>query len=122
MRKRAEQLKIGGVAVVAYFEGDSVQSWVSRMTVVGRIKDSPSQKDPGANLLAIAYSKAAEMADTLKNSGSQIRPPMTGEVGWPGGVIARGKKGYLIAAFSGGADADDLNVSQAGVAELSKGL
>lgn len=122
MRKRAHELKVGGVAVVAYFEGDSIQSWVSRMAVVGRLKDNPSQKDPGANLLAIAYSKASEMADTLKASGSQVRPPMTGEFGWPGGVIARGRKGYLIAAFSGGEDADDIKVSQAGIAELSTGL
>jgi len=27
---------------------------------------------------------------------------MTGEFGWSGGVIVRGKTGYWIAAFSGG--------------------
>src|SRR5271165_3512397 len=37
MRTRAEQLRIGGVAVVAYFEGDTVQSWSSKMAVVGRL-------------------------------------------------------------------------------------
>ena len=89
MRKRAGELNIGGVAVVAYFEGDTIQSWSSKMAVVGRLKDNPTESEKGANLLAIAYSKAAEMADTLKNSGSHVRPPMTGEFGWTGGVIAR---------------------------------
>jgi hypothetical protein len=122
MRQRATELGIGGVAVVAYFEGDTVKSWTSKMTVVGRLKDEPSATDKGANLLGIAYAKAAEMADTLKNSGSQVRPPMTGEYGWTGGVIARGKNGYLIAAFSGGKSDDDVKVSTAGIDQLKTGL
>ncbi len=92
------------------------------MMVVGRMKDNPSATDKGSNLLAIAYAKAAEMADTLKDSGSQVRPAMTGEVGWTGGVIARGKTGYLIAAFSGGKSEDDVKVSQAGVEVLKSKL
>ena len=88
------------------------------MLVVGRMKDTPTDTNKGSNLLAIAYSKASEMADTLKDSGSKIRPAMTGEVGWTGGAILRGKTGYLIAAFSGGKSEDDLKVSQAGVAVL----
>ncbi len=122
MRQRATELGIGGVAVVAYFEGDTVKSWTSKMIVVGRMRDEPSATDKGANLLGIAYAKAAEMADTLKNSGSQVRPPMTGEYGWTGGVIARGKNGYLIAAFSGGKSDDDVKVSTAGVDQLKTGL
>ncbi len=119
MRKRAAELGVGGVAVVAYFEGESVASWSSKMAVVGRMKDSPSQADKGSNLIAIAYSKAAEMADTLKNSGSHVRPPMTGEFGWNGGVIRRGQHGYLIAAFSGGKSEDDVSVSTSGVTALA---
>jgi hypothetical protein len=122
MRQRAGELGIGGVAVVAYFEGDSIQSWSSKMLVVGRMKDDPSSTSKGSNLLAIAYSKAAEMANTLKDSGSQVRPPMTGEVGWTGGVIVRGKTGYVIAAFSGGKSEDDVKVSQAGVEVLKSKL
>jgi len=122
MKKRADELGIGGVAVVAYFQGDQIHSWSSKMAVFGRMKDEPTEKDKGANLLGIAYAKAAEMADTLKDSGSQVRPPMTGEFGWTGGVIVRGKNGYLIAAFSGGKSDDDVQVSRAGVAELKTGL
>ena len=114
MRKRAGELNITGVAVVAYFEGDRIEGWNSRMAVVGRMKDEPSATGKGNNLIGIAYSKAAEMADTLKDSGSQVRPPLTGEFGWSGGVIVRGRSGYLIAAFSGGKSEDDVKVSQAG--------
>jgi hypothetical protein len=122
MKKRAEELHIQGVAVVAYAQGDTVQSWSSKMLVVGRLKNASAQNKKGDNLLGIAYSKAAEMADTLKDSGSGIRPPMTGEYGWQGGAVAKGKTGILIAAFSGGSSADDLKASRAGLAVLANGL
>lgn len=115
MTKRAEELRIKGVAVVAYFEGDSAQTWSSKMAVVGSLKNPPSGKDRGANLLAIAYTKAAEMADTLKDSGTSGRPPMTGETGWQGGLIQKSGKGYWIAAFSGGPSESDVKVSRAGL-------
>ena len=85
------------------------------MVVVGAMRKDPKDAtDPGSNLLAIAYAKACEMADTLKDSGSKVRPVMKGELGWQGGVIVRGKKGYIVAAFSGGKSEDDVKVSQAG--------
>jgi hypothetical protein len=122
MKKRAEELGIGGVAVVAYFQGDKIESWSSKMLVIGRMRDEPSDTNKGANLIGIAYAKAVEMADTLKDSGSQVRPPMTGEFGWKGGVIVRGKNGYLIAAFSGGKSEDDVKISTAGIEQLKTGL
>jgi hypothetical protein len=122
MRRRADELNIGGVAVVAYFHDEIIQSWDSKMAVVGRHKDLPSQDDKGRNLLAIAYSKAAEMADTLANSGNHLREPMTGEFGWKGGIIVRGKTGYLIAAFSGGKSEEDFLVSESGIAKLQSDL
>ena len=84
MRAEADQRKIEGVAVVAYMPGDTLQSWSSKMAVVGHYKALPTATDKGSNLLGIAYAKASEMADTLKDSGSQVRPPMTGEFGWRG--------------------------------------
>jgi hypothetical protein len=107
---------------VAYFEGDTIQAWSSKMIVVGRYKDLPTATDKGSNLLGIAYAKASEMADTLKDSGSGIRPPMTGEFGWNGGVIARGKTGYVIAAFSGGKSDDDVQISREGLSKLKAKL
>lgn len=122
MKQRAAELDVKGVAVVAYAEGDSTTSWSSKMRVIGALKTAPSQNDRGANLLAIAYSKASEMADTLKASGSGVRPPLTGEVGWQGGVVGRGHAGILIAAFSGGKSEDDVKISKAGLDVLSSRL
>lgn len=122
MKARAEELKIKGVAVIAYAEGETVNAWSSKMVVVGTLKTPASEKDPGSNLLAIAYSKAAEMADTLKASGSGVRKPMKGEFGWQGGLVQKSKSGYLIAAFSGGKSEDDVKVSQAGLEVLAKEL
>jgi hypothetical protein len=122
MRARAQELGVTGVAVVAYFEGDTIQAWSSKMIVVGKLRDEPTATDKGSNLLAIAYAKAAEMADTQKDSGSGVRPPMTGEYGWKGGVIARAKAGYVVAAFSGGKSEDDVAISREGLAKLKLGL
>jgi len=123
MQQRAAELKVTGVAVVAYSEGDSVKSWSSKMLVVGNLTAGPSQKSPaGENMLAIAYTKAAEMAATQKDSGSHVRPLLKGENGWKGGVVIRGKTGLLIAAFSGGPSEDDVKASRAGLEILATAL
>jgi hypothetical protein len=122
MKSRADALHVSGVAVVAYAEGDVMSSWSSKMQVVGSMTKAPSATDKGSNLLGIAYAKAAEMASTLKDSGSGVRPPLTGEFGWQGGVVARGKAGILIVAFSGGRSEDDVNISRAGLEVLAHSL
>jgi hypothetical protein len=119
VREKAEQLHVGGVAVIACFEGSGLRSWASKMLVVDRYKDAPSAGNAGANLLAIAYAKAAEMADTLKDSGHAGRPILTGEVGWQGGVVRAWNGGYLIVAFSGGKSEDDVQVSKAGILAMT---
>jgi len=120
MKKRAAELKVTGVAVVSYAQGETIQGWSSKMAVVGRMKDPPTATEKGNNFLGIAYAKASEMADTLADSGTAKRAPMTGEFGWQGGVIARVKSGYAIAAFSGGKSEDDAAISRAGL-EVLKG-
>ncbi len=122
MSKRAEELKISGAAVVAYIEGDNTKGWSSKMVVVGKMANAPTEKNRGVNLLAIAYTKAAEMADTLKDSGNAGRPTMAGETGYKGGAIKKCKTGYLIAAFSGGPAESDFKVSQAGLEVLATKL
>jgi len=120
MKRRADELGIQGVAVVAWSEGDTVKSWSSKMLVVERLTAGPTPKSPaGENMLAIACTKAAEMAATEKDSGKQERPLLKGENGWQGGVVTRGKTGLLIAAFSGGPSEDDVKVSRAGLEVLS---
>jgi uncharacterized protein GlcG (DUF336 family) len=121
MKQKAAELNIAGVAVVSYAEGETIQGWTSKMAVVGRITD-PKASEKGNNLLGIAYAKSAEMAVTLQDSGTAKRPPMTGEFGWQGGVILKGKSGYIVVAFSGGKSEDDVQVSKAGLEVLKKGL
>jgi hypothetical protein len=123
MKKRAEELNIQGVAVVAWCPGDTVQYWSSKMLVVGRMTAGPTPKSPtGENMLAIAYTKAAEMAATQKDSGKHGRPLLKGENGWQGGVVVRSKSGLLVAAFSGGPSEDDVKVSRAGLEVLLSAL
>jgi len=124
MKKRAEAMKIKGVAVVAFSPGANVKSWSSKMLAVGGKITGASKRDPkaGANCLAIAYAKAAEMADTKLDSGSGVRRPKLGENGWQGGAVAKVKTGLLFAAFSGAASEDDLIVSKAGLAVMASAL
>jgi hypothetical protein len=121
MKQRAAELNIQGVAVVSFAPGDSVQAWSSQMAVVGHMTDHTNGQK-GNNLLAIAYAKASEMANTLKDSGTSGGTPMTGEFGWQGGVMERTAKGYIIVAFSGGKSEDDVQVSKAGLAILKARL
>jgi hypothetical protein len=122
MKQRADALHVSGVAVVAYAEGAEISSWSSRMLVVGRMVTPASEKSKGDNFLGIAYAKAAEMASTLKDSGSGVRAPYTGEFGWQGGVVAKGRTGWLIVAFSGGPSEDDVKISKAGLEVLAGAL
>jgi hypothetical protein len=121
MKQRAAELNIQGVAVVSFAPGDTIQSWSSQMAVVGHMTDH-TNGEKGNNLLGIAYAKASEMANTLKDSGTSGRTPMTGEFGWQGGVIAKVPNGYIIVAFSGGKSEDDVQVSKAGLAVLKSHL
>jgi hypothetical protein len=121
MKQRAAELHIQGVAVVSFAPGDTIQGWSSQMAVVGHMTDHLNG-EKGNNLLGIAYAKASEMANTLKDSGTSGLTPMTGEFGWQGGLTARIAKGYIIVAFSGGKSEDDVEVSKAGLAILKARL
>lgn len=121
MKARAADLHIQGVAVVAFAPGESINGWQSQMAVVGHMTDN-TNGEKGNNLLAIAYAKASEMANTLKDSGTAGKPPMTGEFGWQGGVMAQTPNGYMIVAFSGGKSEDDVATSRAGLAVLQQRL
>lgn len=121
MTRRADQLNIQGVAVVAFSPGASMDGWISQMAVVGHMTDH-TNGEKGNNLLGIAYAKASEMARTLKDSGTSGKPPMTGEFGWQGGVVEHVAGGTIIVAFSGGKSEDDVATSRAGLAVMEKML
>jgi hypothetical protein len=110
----AAKLSIRGVAIVVFIPGDSTRSWISKMKVVGLMKKGSS------NLLGVASTKAAEMADTYQDSGSGVRPPLRGEYGYKGGVIRKLSSGYLMAVFSGGSPDQDKEAATNGAELLSK--
>ena len=84
------------------------------MKVVGNLTSGKS------NLLGIAYTKASEMADTHRDSGSKIREIYSGELGYQGGLIKKVNSGYLLAVFSGGSGEQDLEVAKIGLDWLAK--
>ena len=112
MVKEAETRGMKGVAVVAWVPGDKTLAWDSKMRAVDAIVLGE------ANVLAIAYAKLSEMADTLRDSGSQARKTLHGELGYRGGAIRPTAGGFYLAAFSGGKDTDDLDVSRKGLDAL----
>lgn len=113
MEKRAKDLSIIGVAIVGFIPEEKTSSWVSKMKVVGVISNAKT------NYLAIAFSKASEMAITLQNSGSdKSRKPLQGEFGYQGGLIKKINTGYIFTVFSGGSTENDLLVAQEGLNAL----
>lgn len=114
IERAAREMKVQGVAVIAYIPGDSTKSWVSKMRVAGALTNG------SANFLAIAYSKAAEMADTFKSSGSGAREPLHGEFGYLGGVIKKVDSGFILAVFSGATGEQDAELAGIGVDWLNE--
>lgn len=112
MEQAALKMEVKGVAVLAFIPGDTSLSWISKMKVVGAMGNE------SANYLAVAYSKAAEMAETLKDSGSGVREAKLGEFGWMGGIIEKVEEGYILAAFSGATGEQDVEIATLGLKQL----
>lgn len=109
MEQAAQKMTVNGAAVIAFIPGDDTHSWISKMKEVGALTNG------SANFLAIAYSKAAEMADTYQNSGGNVREPLFGEHGFEGGLIKKVKGGYILAVFSGATGEQDTEIAKAGL-------
>lgn len=109
MKQEALRTKIKGVGLVYFIPGNETQSWISKMIVAGATGNG------GYNFIAIANSKAGEMAETLQNSGSKVRKVKVGEFDFKGGLIKKTDFGYLLVTFSGASEEQDLAVSQKGM-------
>jgi len=112
MKQAAQEMGVKGVAVIAYIPGENSSEWISKMKVAGALSNA------SASFLAIAYSKAAEMADTFKDSGSGTREPLHGEFGYQGGIIRKVESGYILAVFSGASGEQDAEIATGGVTYL----
>jgi len=125
MERHALKLGVKGVIVVASLDanGSSWESYMKGVKAIKSIPDHPEQAEyPGYNFIGIAYSKAAEMADTKVNSGSNVRPPFQGEYGFQGGSIRKTADGYLLAVFSGATGEEDFEIAEAGIHALQPNL
>jgi len=124
MEQHAKNLGVRGAIVVASMD-DNGQSWTSQMKAVGAMKSVVANPKPGEypgyNFIGIAYSKAAEMADTRIDSGSKIRPPYQGEFGYRGGMIKKVESGYILAVFSGATGEQDFEIAGAGMRAYERG-
>ena len=119
MEQHARKLGVSGVIVVTHLAPDGM-SWKSVMKAVEKIKVTADNKEknpkyPGYNFIGIAYSKAAEMADTLQNSGTKTRPSYQGEFGYGGGLIAQSQAGSILSVFSGSTEELDTEIAQIGI-------
>lgn len=118
MVNHAKKLDVKGVILVAKMD-ETGSSWISYMKTVKTIKDVPENPEqheyPGYNFIGIAYSKAAEMADTKMNSGSKIRLPYQGEFGYPGGAIKKVQSGFILTVFSGATGEQDFEIANIGI-------
>ena len=118
MENHARKLGVKGVIVVAGMD-ESGLSWESQMKAVDTIKvlDGNPEKSryPGYNFIGVAYSKAAEMADTKLNSGSKVRSAYEGEFGYQGGIIKKVRRGYIMTVFSGATGEQDFEIATAGI-------
>ena len=118
MENHARKLSATGVILVASMD-DKGFSWNSQMKAIERMKDIPDNLEghqyPGYNFIGVAYSKAAEMADTKLNSGSKVRPAFQGEFGYSGGLIKKVSTGYFLTVFSGATEELDKEIAQVGL-------
>ena len=118
MEKHARALGVKGVILVASMD-DAGSSWVSHMKAVDMMKKIPEHPEkeayPGYNFVGIAYSKAAEMADTKLDSGGGVRPAYQGEFGYQGGAIKKIKSGYILTVFSGATGEQDFEIATVGM-------
>lgn len=116
MQKKMQELNIQGVAVISYLSEKEGKQWQSKMRSHGRSQNGKY------NFIGIAYTKASEMARTLRASGHSGggKAKFHGETGWKGGDLMPYKGGYIIAAFSGASSELDIQVSRAGIAAFKE--
>lgn len=115
MAQRARAVPTPGVAVVGVLERAGSLDWITAHRVVDRLTRAPDAGRP-ANFFAVAYAKAGEMMDTLKDSGG--REPILGETGFRGGAILPHGAGYVLSAFSGGTSQQDYDIAAWAVQRL----
>lgn len=114
MKAKALEMGIEGVAAVSVLNSGDTVDWIGEMKVVGRYLDH----DGGFNLVAVAWSKCAEVMATLADSGNPDHKPMTGELNYTGGAYDEFEGIRMAFAFSGATSEEDYVVAKHGIAKL----
>ena len=114
MQQHAVSLGVQGAAVAGYLEDGNTLNWHVDLCIVGAMK-TVNGEGKGFNFVGVAFQKACEAMDTHQNSGSKVRPTLSGECGWPGSVIAEANGGFVLTAFSGGTSEQDVEIAAKGL-------
>jgi len=133
MQERAEELSVQGAAAYMVIppeeEHDEGSSWDPELRIIGRfhrdLDPKKGENDAGANYAAVAFSKVAEMMRTGVDSGTSGDMPRKGEFGYQGGLVwtrEDAEQVRFFIAFSGGTEAQDLEISQVGKEGLDVAL
>ena len=118
MRTKAIEMGIQGVATASVLGKDDTDDWIGEMKVVG----TPCNEKEGWNLVAIAWSKCAEVIATGADSGNPDHRKMMGELGFVGGAYDEFEGCKLAFAFSGASSEDDLVVAKYGIGKMKEYL
>lgn len=114
MKAKAIEMGIHGVAVASVLNNGDSAEWMGEMKVVG----TPLDLEGGYNLVAVAWSKCAEVIATMADSGNPEHKTMTGELGYTGGAYGEHEGCKMAFAFSGAESEEDLVVARYGIEKL----
>ena len=114
MKAKAIEMGIEGVATASVLNKGETVDWIGEMRVVG----TPLDTKGGYNLVAVAWSKCAEVIATGADSGNPNHQTMTGELGYVGGAYDEYEGFKMAFAFSGAASEEDLVVAKYGIERM----
>lgn len=120
MQTKAESLAIFGVAViVVHPEADGIDNILFEVRICGQLETdfSSESSNNGENLLALSLGKVALMIRTKTRTGL-TKNVKTGECNEVGGEIDWRDNKIAYAAFSGGADSQNLEVAMSGLSAM----
>ncbi len=114
MLEKAKEMGVMGAASIEII--DSGRQSLGVFNAHTRLTREPKKgkgEDTGINYGAVVWTKMAQMKATLKDSGPQEVLPK-GVLGYRGGICRQIDNCYLLIAFSGGTEDQDVEISEAG--------
>lgn len=114
MKVKAIERGIEGVAAASVQNSGNTVDWIGGMKVIGKYLDM----DGGFNLVAVAWSKCAEVMATLADSGNPSHQVMTGELNYTGGAYDEHEGLKMAFAFSGATSEEDYALARYGIEKL----